>query len=70
MKKKIKDLTGNEFRNMCNKYPEDCKGCPFEKLEECYEIWRYHKMKLKMKTIEEKYDLEQEIEVDLSEEEN
>ena len=64
MKKKIKDLTLKEIKNICNKYAEDCKGCPFEKLEECYEVWHYLKMNITLKRLEKELPLEQEIEVE------
>lgn len=64
MKKKIKDLTVAEANNICRKYPKDCKGCPFEKLEECYEIWHYIKINVYLKRIEKEIPLEQEIEVE------
>lgn len=61
MKKKVKELSRKELKNICIKYP-CCKGCPFSWMEDCQELDYY----LKTKDIEKA--LEQEIEVDSNEE--
>lgn len=58
MKKKIKDLTREEFEKICNKYGDTCKDCPFRWMKDCLELEYY----LKTKDIEKA--LEQEIEVE------
>lgn len=63
MKKKVKELTRSEFKNICNKY-DACKGCPFIWMTDCLELEYY----LKTKDIEKA--LEQEIEVDSNEKED
>lgn len=63
MKKKIKDLTFEEFETICNKnlnLDNDCKNCPFKDLHSCISIRTYLAVK------EENY-LNKEIEVDLDE---
>ena len=61
MKKKVKELTRKEFRTICNKYNDECEGCPFSWMRDCLELEYY----LKTKDIEKA--LEQEVEVDSNE---
>lgn len=58
MKKKVKDLTRQEFKNICNKYNDECEGCPFKWMEDCLELEYY------LKTQDITKALNQEIEVD------
>ena len=57
MKKKAKDLTREEFDNICSKYDDSCNGCPFKPYD-CEDLRDY--------LISQDYlrMLEQEIEVD------
>ena len=57
MKKKIKDMTREEFNDMCNTFPSNCKGCPLEWMTNCYTIRDY------LKAHEMEKALEQEVEV-------
>lgn len=41
MKKKVKDLTREEFDNICDKYDNSCDGCPFEHLHNCRDLRDY-----------------------------
>ena len=69
MKKKIKNLTMEDVKNICHIYTNNikCKGCPFEERDFCIEIWRYTKMKKSVEQFEKENDCEQEIEVEDSE---
>lgn len=57
MKKKVKDLTREEFDKICSKYDNSCNGCPLKPLD-CEDLLEYliSKDHLRMP--------EQEIEVD------
>lgn len=57
MKKKVKNLTRNEFKKICNTYDDNCKGCPFAWMKDCLELEYY------LKTQDIDKALEQEIEV-------
>ena len=72
MKKKIKDLTLKEFVKFCNKYNEDCVGCPlnnieYENGESSCDFGAYICERDNLEKRYKKYPLEQEIEVDLDE---
>lgn len=58
MKKKIKDMTREEFNEMCSKYPSNCEECPVNWMHDCGALRDY----LKAHEIEKA--LEQEIEVE------
>ena len=70
MKKKIKDLSLEDFKKLCGKADDSCEGCPLQKLDECYEIFHYQKLIKKLKELEATIPLEQEIEVDEDEKES
>ena len=75
MKKKIKDLTIKEFNKFCDKQNENCIDCPFygiefEEGEGGCDLISYIYQRDKLLTQFNKYPLKQEIEVDLSEEED
>lgn len=61
MKKKVKDLTREEFEKICGKYDDSCNGCPFNHLESCEDLKDYLSYQDILKT------LEQEIEVNYDE---
>ena len=61
MKKKIKDLTREEFDKICEKYDNSCYGCPFKHLYNCRDLRDYLKSQDHLKMLEE------EIEVDCDE---
>ena len=61
MKKKVKDLTREEFDKICSKYVSSCNGCPFEPLYNCRTLREYLRFQDHLKM------LEQEIEVDCDE---
>ena len=58
MKKKIKDMTREEFNEMCSKYPNTCEGCPLKWMYDCMAVRDY------LKAHEMEKALEQEIEVE------
>lgn len=69
MKKKIKDLTLEEFYKFCNKQNENCIGCPFygiefEEGEVGCDLISYIYRRDSLLTQFKKYPLEQEIEVE------
>ena len=64
MKKKIKDLTPNEFIKICYSYRNSCEKCPFNHLENCRAIQCYINLKELLKNTDVSKILEQEIEVE------
>jgi hypothetical protein len=58
MKKKIKDMTREEFKKMCDKYDSSCTGCPLSWMNDCFGLRDY------LKAHEMEKALEQEIEVE------
>ena len=61
MKKKVKDLTLEEFDKICSKYDDSCNGCPFKPLNDCEDLRDYLESQDYLRM------LEQEIEVDENE---
>lgn len=57
MKKKVKDLTREEFDKICDKYNVSCDGCPFQPIYHCRDLRNYLKFQDHLRM------LEQEIEV-------
>lgn len=58
MKKKVKDLTREEFDKICSKYVSSCNGCPFQRVYHCRDLRAYLRFQDHLRM------LEQEIEVD------
>lgn len=61
MKKKIKDLTLEEYNNICDSR-KDCKGCPFEEFDNisnCREIKYYIQQRELNKILEQEVEVEE-----------